>query len=475
MILHRVARWLALGMFAGVTWIGLSAPAEAIPVFARQTGHNCQACHISYPELTAYGREFKLNGYTFGETQPVPVALAFMGEYAKIADNTNHLDGSKICSTCNEMALVQWSLFFGGRITENLGLFGQASSGGFPLDSGSNCCNGFASDNTELRYVSRFSTGTATLEDDSLVGFLLNNNATMQDVWHSAPAWRFPWFPYNGANLGPLASTFIEGSGGPGQMAGHRVVGVGAYTWIKKNWYAELTMYRSPWGGPFSFLDYGSGTRDAVTQPSDSFANWAPYYRAAYSQDWGYYSAEIGLSGIRAKTYYDALAPSASQVQTFNDFGIDGQFQFNRNEPWIYSIAGSWIHENNDLAPLVSSGQATNSSHTLNEFNIKGTAYYNRVYGATLAYYSINGSSDPLFYRPYAAGTTTPAAGGSATGSPNSSYWMLELNYVPLQDMRFSLNYQAYTKINGGNRNFDGYGNNAAGQNLLQFAIWWIY
>jgi hypothetical protein len=473
MTLTRVARWLALSLAAGAAWIGLSAPAQAIPVFARQTGHNCQACHISYPELTAYGREFKLNGYTFGESQPFPFALAVMAEYAKIGDNNDHSDptgATKICTTCNEFALTQWSLFYGGRITDNLGVFGQASSGGFPLDSGSNCCNGFASDNTEIRYVQRFSSGVGTLEDDTVVGLLLNNNASMQDVWHSAPAWRFPWYPYSATNLGPLASTFIEG-GGPnsfGDMSGHRVVGLGAYTWYRKNWYAELTLYRAPWGGPFSFMDYGSGQRSDATQPSDSIDGWAPYYRLAYSRDWGYYSAEVGLSGIHAKTYYDALSRDSGNAQRFNDFGIDGQFQFNKNEPWIYSIVGSWIHEKNDLPAIADAGKASGSSHTLNEFNLKGTAYYDRVYGATLAYYQITGSSDPLLYQ-------QTAPGGSATGSPNSAYWMLELNYVPIQDMRFSLNYTAYTKINGGKNNFDGLGNNASGQNLLQFAIWWIY
>jgi len=483
MTLTRVARWLALSLAAGAAWIGLSAPAQAIPVFARQTGHNCQACHISYPELTAYGREFKLNGYTFGEAQPVPLAVALMAEYAKVGDNVNHApsaNGAKVCTTCNEFSLDQWSLFYGGRITENLGVFGQASSGGFPLDSGSACCNGFAADNTEVRYVRRYSSGIDTNEQDSVIGLLLNNNATMQDVWHSAPAWRFPWFPYNAGNLGPIASTFIE-SGGPngfGDMAGHRVVGAGAYAWVHKNWYAELTLYRAPWGGPFSFLTYGNGVRDpapapgggpsSASYPSDNIDGWAPYYRGAYSKDWGYYSAEVGFSGIHARTFFDPYLRDSRQTQSFTDYGIDGQFQFNKNEPWIYSIAGSWIHETNKLNPLVANNMATTSDHSLNEFNIKGTAYYDRVYGATLAYYSISGTSDPLLYQ-------QGNPGGSATGSPNSSYWMLELNYVPIQDMRFSLNYQAFTKINGGNTNFDGLGNNAVGQNLLQFAIWWIY
>jgi len=471
MTLTRVARWLALSLAAGAAWIGLSAPAQAIPVFARQTGHNCQACHISYPELTAYGREFKLNGYTFGEAQNVPLAIALMGEYAKIGDNTNHATGGTICANCSEASFVQWSLFYGGRITENIGVFGQASSGGFPLDTGGSCCNGLASDNTEVRYVHRFSSGVSTLEDDTVVGLLINNNASMQDVWHSAPAWRFPWFPYNGTNLGPAASTFIEGGpNGVGGIQAHRLVGLGGYTWYRKNWYAELTLYRRPWGGPFSIFDYGSGALDAVSKPSDSIVGWSPYYRLAYSKDWGYNSLELGLFGMNGKTYYDAVVRDSTQVQTFRDVALDAQFQFNRNEPWIYSVAGSWIHESNDLSPLVGAGQASQPSHTLNEFNIKGTAYYDRTYGATLAYYQINGTSDNILY-----GLNNPAGGGSATGSPNSAYWMLELNYVPIQDMRFSLNYQAYTKINGGKSNFDGVGNNASGQNLLQFAIWWVY
>ena len=41
--------------------------AHAVPAFARQTGQNCNACHVSFPELTPYGRYFKLSGYTLGK------------------------------------------------------------------------------------------------------------------------------------------------------------------------------------------------------------------------------------------------------------------------------------------------------------------------------------------------------------------------------------------------------------------------
>ena len=45
-----IALMLVLGCFAGT--------AQAVPSFARQTGQECPACHVSWPELTPYGRLF---------------------------------------------------------------------------------------------------------------------------------------------------------------------------------------------------------------------------------------------------------------------------------------------------------------------------------------------------------------------------------------------------------------------------------
>src|SRR5580658_3489323 len=41
---------------------------EALPSFASQTGLPCTSCHVVGfgPALTAFGRQFKLNGYTLG-------------------------------------------------------------------------------------------------------------------------------------------------------------------------------------------------------------------------------------------------------------------------------------------------------------------------------------------------------------------------------------------------------------------------
>src|SRR5579872_1691619 len=46
-----------------MTTVGAAATAYAVPSYARQTGMACQACHTVFPELTPFGRSFKLNGY----------------------------------------------------------------------------------------------------------------------------------------------------------------------------------------------------------------------------------------------------------------------------------------------------------------------------------------------------------------------------------------------------------------------------
>src|SRR5271166_2281541 len=75
---------LVLGLAALLVWEAafLAAsvgPAEAVPSDARQTGQPCAACHTAFPELTPFGRRFKIGGYTLGggDWQGPPVAAMF--------------------------------------------------------------------------------------------------------------------------------------------------------------------------------------------------------------------------------------------------------------------------------------------------------------------------------------------------------------------------------------------------------------
>ena len=54
---------------------------QAIPSFARQTGMKCNECHTVFPELTPFGRLFKLGGYVMsksGKSYEFPPPLAGM-------------------------------------------------------------------------------------------------------------------------------------------------------------------------------------------------------------------------------------------------------------------------------------------------------------------------------------------------------------------------------------------------------------
>src|SRR5512137_657261 len=72
------------------TLVLLPQAASALPVFARQTGQNCVACHAGgqFPELTPYGRMFKLTAYTIGK-RTLPFAVMGVATYANLASTTD--------------------------------------------------------------------------------------------------------------------------------------------------------------------------------------------------------------------------------------------------------------------------------------------------------------------------------------------------------------------------------------------------
>jgi len=55
-------RRVSTGVLAALCLFQASA-VHALPIFARQTGQSCVACHAGgqFPELTPYGRWFKLS------------------------------------------------------------------------------------------------------------------------------------------------------------------------------------------------------------------------------------------------------------------------------------------------------------------------------------------------------------------------------------------------------------------------------
>src|SRR5271167_3334066 len=102
-------------------------PVQALPSYARQTGQQCAACHDGFPELTPYGRLFKLNGYTFtgGTSNLPPFAAMVIPTFTNVRKG---VDGGLVpgFGYNNDFAFTG-SLFYGGKIFDGLGAFTQVT------------------------------------------------------------------------------------------------------------------------------------------------------------------------------------------------------------------------------------------------------------------------------------------------------------------------------------------------------------
>ena len=138
----------------GMLAVAFAPQALALPAFARQTGMECNACHQQhFPVLNSFGRAFKAGGYTMmgaqglveGEHLSVPVSLnasiLIKMRYQRQSNGGQGLrDGVKGTAPGDGMWQMgdEFSLFFGGRIAENIGFLmeGNVAAAAGPLVAG---------------------------------------------------------------------------------------------------------------------------------------------------------------------------------------------------------------------------------------------------------------------------------------------------------------------------------------------------
>lgn len=453
-------RWIRL-LTVLLGLIGATLESVALPSFARQTGFECVACHVSWPELTPVGRQFKLGGYTlikeaateerplvsFAKDGPpplLPLAAFVQASVTSTAKTDTAGTDASAFPADDRLALQQLSLFLAGRLANHVGAFTQWSYDGIAHHS--------AVDNFDIRVADHY----AGKRVDVAWGLSLNNSPTVSDIYNSTPVWGFP-FASSSVAPTPAASTIIEG--GLAQEA----AGLIAYSMWNRTVYAEFGGYRTA-DGVFSFLRAGTDRSTAA-----ALRGTAPYGRLALQHEWddGSQSAMLGAYGLRANKYPDPLNASGAS-DTFTDVGIDAQYQYITNAHRI-SAQLNYIHETQDLEGTFALGNSANARNKLNTFNAKVTYYYDVKYGVTLGYQWINGDPDSGLY------PSGAAVSGSANGRPDSSAFVLELNWLPWRDRRFTLQYTAYQRFNGGTTNYDGFGRNAKDNNTLYLVAWFPF
>lgn len=447
---HRIA--LPLGR---LLWLlALAAPlaptpANALPSYARQTGQPCASCHMGFPELTPFGRLFKLNGYTMGGGTSELPPLAAMVQPAFTHTSKDQPDGAAPhFGPDDNLALQQSSLFYGGAIDSEIGLgaFAQAT-----YDSAS---RRLAWDNTDIRLAHN----TDVFGANVTYGLTLNNNPSVQDLWNTTPAWGFP-FTSSSLAPSPAASTLIEGT------LAQTVAGLGAYGMWDNRVYAELSLYHQ--------LPIRTQTTLGVDATGQNTVDGlAPYWRLVLNDDWDQNSIAVGTFGMTAGRNPQRMSNVGTDRLT--DLGVDAQYQFVGERDGI-SLQTSWIHESQDWSASRALGLAENAHDTLKSFHAKASYLYENTYGATVGYFKIQGSRDTALY-------AADPIGGSASGSPGSDGWIFEADYMPFNNggpgvwpwfnVRFSLQYTAYMKFNGSTDDYDGAGRNASDNNTLLLLAW---
>ncbi len=456
MATHRLSLlWLMAA--AGILSITSPQSAHAVPSYARQTGQNCIACHVSFPELTPYGRYFKLTGYTIGKRQALPfAAMAQVGTtWSQSAhDSTGVLqiprDGGVVFSAA--------SLFLAGKATDNIGGFAQWTFNNFQggTDASGNPTGGTSHsqlDNLDVRMVGKYAAPDAK-EPGLIYGVTLHNNPTVQDVWNSTPAFGFPFtgppFTFQDSQT-PAA--LIDNS------LGQQVAGLGGYLFWNKTVYGEVSFYRTA-DGAFSFLRAGQDTASAGGV--SRLNGYNPYWRLALNHEWGPHSVMVGTFGMRADKYPSNLDPT-TPTDRYTDTALDAQYQY-ITDPHTLTAQLTYIHEKQDLNASFAQGLSTNASNTLNTYKAKGTYYYQRKYGATAAVFQTTGSVDPTLY------ASVDAAGNPIF--PEQRGYILQLDYLPMQNVRLMLQYTGFLKYNGATSNYDGLGRNPRDNNQLFLNVW---
>jgi hypothetical protein len=434
---QAVAAALVLLAISGVCLLVTAQPAAAVPSFARQTGQPCASCHTAFPELTPFGRRFKLNGYTLeGGDSKIPLPIAAMiqsslteyvrkldapaGTYAPPSPN----GGFKTNDNIDPMQMA--SLFYAGKVYGNLGAFVQAT---FVNAYARN----FALDLTDIRYADTAKIGSL----DFTWGLTANNAPSVQDVWNTTPQWSFPYIK-SVFSLNPAASTMIEGFGSS------QTAGGGAYIFAHDLVYAEVSAYDS--------LTPRAQTTLGVSPPA--IANFitgaAPYWRFAVEPNWGEHSLMLGTFGMHANILPNHTFGFGTDKIT--DIGVDSQYQWIGDVHAITARA-SYIYEHQQLDASSLLGNSANLKNHLRSFKVSASYIYDHTISITGGYFLLTGSPDALVFA------------NNTNFSPNTQGWIADIAYMPFSkgapgpwpwaNTRIGVSYTWYTKFDGGKADID--------------------
>ncbi len=473
---------MALGLLS-VCVLLVPLAAQALPSFARQTGQNCVACHAGgqFPELTPYGRMFKLTGYTIGE-RTMPFSVMGVAGVSNVADRTKSDAPDADFQKNFAPILASGSLFIAGKVTDNIGAFVQTTYDNYAVTNANGSFSGHSqADNMDFRYADHIVDG----KRDWIYGVSVNNNPSMSDPWNTAAAW-MQYVPVPS----PTSYQFADGAGVyPGFGSGGNIAGVTAYTLWNKTIYAELGAYKTA-NQALSFMRAGI---DPASRTALSGSN--PYWRLALTREWGPHNVMMGTSGMTARVFDTGSdIGDPSNLGRFRNNGIDAQYQY-LLDPHTVTIQAAYMRQVQTYsANVISAGPAgffladgmtpidpVHLSDTTYIFRTKASYIYHAKYGGSLGFFNKTGTTNTLNQTSGfdSGGQITSAdstrVNGNLSGNPATRGLTYEAFWMPKQNVRVGAQYTAYNKFNGATTNYDGFGRNAKDNNTLFLYAWFAY
>lgn len=481
--------WLRVGVVcAGLVLLTLAQRVQAIPLFNRQTGQNCVACHAGgqFPELTPYGRLFKLTGYTLGERTSVPLSVMAVASVSKVANTSKSDDPGADFQKNGHLLFATASVFAGGKVTDNIGGFAQVTYDPYATQAADGSFRGHSNvDNVDLRYADRF----IDERRDLIFGVSLNNNPSVSDPWNTAAAW-MQYVPVPS----PTSSRFVDGTTPyPGYASGGNVAGLTVYAYLNRTWYAELGAYGTS-RGALSFMSAGVADADKT-----QLRGLNPYWRLAWNHEWGAHSLMVGTAGMVAQVYDDPLDTSdPSTTHHWRNVSVDAQYQYLLDPhavtaQIVYARARHRYPASLANAPVGFVDAAgnplpdTNQVDTSSVLRARLSYVYQARYGGSVSLFglrgTVNSANQTSGYDPATLTITSdPAAqapslrvGGNLSGNPLTRGATLEAFVMPTQYARIGLQETVYDRYNGASVNYDGFGRNARDNNTLFLYLWLAY
>jgi hypothetical protein len=425
---------------------------RAVPSFARQTGLPCSGCHYNPPELNPAGRKFKLLGYVDKDKDKKMITAEPKKRVAPL-DLLESLPFSvmfetSLSSTNTPQPTTQNGSF---EFPQDVSMFLAGSWGthvGSLLQVTYNTRDDhFTIDNTDVRYANKRNMNGKEL----IYGVTLNNNPTIEDVWNSTPAWGFPFIASDAAPTPNVAPIIASG-------LGQDVAGIGGYAMYDNHFYVDGTIYRS---------DHVANTNPNPGIGFDhNIRGVAPYWRVAWNESTPTTQFEIGTYGMHMSSTPFAVV---GLQDAYTDYAVDFQLDRTVVRKDVFSLRGTYIHENSALTATFQSMGAQQINHHLDTVLANAEYHFGNRLSGTVGWFDTGGTVDPTLY-----GSAT-AVTGSANGNPRGAGYILNFSYWPMQNLDLAFQYTGYTRFNGASVNYDGAGRNASGNNTVYLLARFVF